>query len=148
MKDFLRFYRWGMEVKLYMSIYTLALVFFRGIVAVLQGENSVNVWIMLEMMLVSFVFACAQYVLLPAGRTFERPERRRRTVVWALLGNALCLGGAAVFRWFPGIPAWGTAVLVAMLELGLFAMWFGDQVARRRDTQALNKKLRQFQNEP
>ena len=145
MKEFLRFYRWGMEVKLYMSIYTLALVFFRGIVAVLQGEDSVNVWIMLEMLLVSFAFACAQYVLLPVGQTFERPERRRRTVVWTVLGNLLFLGGAAVFRWFPGLPGWGTAVLVAMLELGLLAMWFGDQVARRRDTQALNEGLRRFQ---
>ena len=33
------------------------------------------------------------------------------------------------------------------LECGLAAIWFGEQVACWRDTQALNRSLRQFQEE-
>ena len=42
-------------------------------------------------------------------------------------------------------PRLGDALLVAMLETTLWAVWFGEQVACWRDTRALNQRLRQFQ---
>ena len=143
MKGFLHFYSWGMEVKLYMSIYTAAVVFFQGITEVLQGRYSISVWVLLEMLLVSFSFAAIQYAVLPAGNWTSK----KGLAVWAVSANVLYIGGALVFDWFPGVPLWGDILLIAMLECGLWAVWFGEQVACWRDTQALNRSLRQFQEE-
>ena len=143
MKGFLHFYSWGMEVKLYMSIYTAAAVFFQGITEVLQGRYSISVWVLLEMLLVSFGFAAIQYAVLPAGNWTSK----KGLAVWVVSANVLYIGGALVFGWFPGVPLWGDILLIAMLECGLWAVWFGEQVACWRDTRALNRSLRQFQQE-
>lgn len=143
MKGFLHFYSWGMEVKLYMSIYTAAAVFFQGITEVLQGRYSISVWVLLEMLLVSFGFAAIQYAVLPAGNWTSK----KGLAVWVVSANVLYIGGTLVFGWFPGVPLWGDILLIAMLECGLWAVWFGEQVACWRDTQALNRSLRQFQEE-
>ena len=143
MKGFLHFYSWGMEVKLYMSIYTAAVVFFQGITEVLQGRYSISVWVLLEMLLVSFGFAAIQYAVLPAGNWTSK----KGLAVWVISANVLYIGGALVFGWFPGVPLWGDILLIAMLECGLWAVWFGEQVACWRDTRALNQSLRQFQEE-
>ena len=143
MKGFLHFYSWGMEVKLYMSIYTAAVVFFQGITEVLQGRYSISVWVLLEMLLVSFGFAAIQYAVLPAGNWTSK----KGLAVWFISANVLYIGGALVFGWFPGVPLWGDILLIAMLECGLFAIWFGEQVACWRDTRDLNRSLRRFQKE-
>ena len=143
MKGFLHFYSWGMEVKLYMSIYTAAAVFFRGITEVLQGRYSISVWVLLEMLLVSFVFAAIQYAVLPAGNW----SSKKGLAVWVVCANVLYIGGALVFGWFPGVPLWGDILLMVLLECGLVAVWFGEQVACWRDTRALNRSLRKFQQE-
>ena len=143
MKGFLHFYSWGMEVKLYMSIYTAAVVFFQGITEVLQGRYSISIWVLLEMLLVSFGFAAIQYAVLPAGNWTSK----KGLAVWVISANVLYIGGALVFGWFPGVPLWGDILLIAMLECGLWAVWFGEQVACWRDTRALNRRLRQFQEE-
>ena len=141
MKQFLRFYAWGVEVKLYMSIYTAAVVFFQGITEVLQGRYTISVWVLLEMLLVSFVFAAIQYAVLPAGNW----SSKKGLAVWVVCANVLYIGGALVFGWFPGVPLWGNILLIAMLECGLGAIWFGEQVACWRDTKLLNRSLQKFQ---
>ena len=141
MKGFLHFYSWGMEVKLYMSIYTAAAVFFQGITEVLQGRYSISVWVLLEMLLVSFGFAAIQYAVLPAGNWTSK----KGLAVWVVSANVLYIGGALVFGWFPGVPLWGDILLIAMLECGLWAVWFGEQVACWRDTRVLNRSLQKFQ---
>ena len=143
MKQFLRFYCWGIEVKLYMSLYTTALVVFQAITEALQGRFAVNAWIMLEMLLVSFVFSAIQYAVLPAGNW----SSKKGLAVWAVSANVLYIGGALVFGWFPGVPLWGDILLIALLECGLAAIWFGEQVACWRDTRALNRSVRKFQQE-
>ena len=141
MKQFLRFYAWGVEVKLYMSIYTAAVVFFQGITEVLQGRYTISVWVLLEMLLVSFVFAAIQYAVLPAGNW----SSKKGLAVWVVCANLLYIGGALVFGWFPGVPLWWDILLMVLLECGLVAVWFGEQVACWRDTQLLNRRLQKFQ---
>ena len=143
MKQFLRFYAWGVEVKLYMSIYTAAVVFFQGITEVLQGRYTISVWVLLEMLLVSGVFAAIQYAVLPAGNW----SSKKGLAVWVVCANVLYIGGALVVDWFPGVPLWGDILLMVLLECGLVAVWFGEQVACWRDTRALNRSLRKFQQE-
>ena len=95
------------------------------------------------MLLVSFGFAAIQYAVLPAGNWTSK----KGLAVWFISANVLHIGGALVFGWFPGVPLWGDILLIAMLECGLWAVWFGEQVACWRDTRALNRSLRQFQEE-
>lgn len=143
MREFLRFYSWGMEVKLYMGIYTAAAVVYQGVAEALQGRYAISVWVLLEMLLVSFVFAMIQYAVLPAGQWASK----KRLAIWVLSANVLYIGSALVFGWFPGVPLWGDILLTALLECTLWAIWFGEQVACWRDTQALNQNLRQFQQQ-
>ena len=51
------------------------------------------------------------------------------------------------FGWFPAVPLWGDILLIVMLECGLCAVWFGEQVACWRDTKLLNRSLKKFQGE-
>lgn len=147
MKEFMRAYRWGIHMKLYMGIYTLALICVKGVVNLLQGSDQVGIWTLFQMMVVCFLLAVAESGLFPEDRELDRAALKRRTAVWALLANALFIGGALAFGWFAGVPAWGAAVLVLALEWGLCAMWVGRHVALKKDTQALNQNLKQFQAE-
>ncbi len=87
--------------------------------------------------------------VVPRCRELSRRALAGRTAAWAALANGLFAGGGA-WRWGggSGVPLWGGAVLAALLELGLLAVWVGRHAARRRDTRALNENLRQFQGEP
>ncbi len=144
MNEFLRFYRWGLGMKLYMGVYTLALIFAKSVVNLLQGSSQVSVWTMLQMLIACMLLAIAETGLFP-DRALDRAALARRTAAWAVLANVLLIGGAAAFGWFAGVPAWGGAALVFVLEWGLFAMWVGRHIALKRDTRALNQNLRDFQ---
>ena len=142
MKQFLRFYAWGVEVKLYMSIYTAAVVFFQGITEVLQGRYTISVWVLLEMLLVSFAFAAIQYAVLPAGQW----SSKARLAAWAACANVLYIGSALGFGWFRGIPVWGGIVLIVILEAALVAMYYALWLQQHWDTEDLNRSLKAYQD--
>lgn len=146
MKEFLRVYRWGMEMKFRMALYTMALIFFKGLANLQRGISQVSVWTMLQMLLAAMLLAILESALFRSG-ALDRDTLRRRTVVWAACANVLLVGGAAVFDWFAGTPTWGKGLLLAFFEVSLVFIWVGEHLALRRDTQALNDNLRQFQGE-
>lgn len=135
-------------MKFHMAIYTLALVFFKALVNLLTGVYAVDSLTMLQMLLVSMAVAILESFLFPDGQDLPKELMPRRTVWWALMCNVGFLGGALAFRWFAGVPAWGAAILLVWLELGLAAMWFGLHVALKKDTRQLNKKLLEYQERP
>ena len=145
MNEFLRWYRWGLQMKYHMGIYTVGLIFCKGVVNALMGVYAVESLTMLEMLVASLLLASAETVLFPGG--LDRPQSRGRTAIWVVLGNLLYVGGSLVFGWFKGIPLWGALVLVLILEAGFFAMWFGINVAMQADTADLNRRLRKYQQE-
>ena len=99
--------------------------------------------ILMEMLLVSMVFASAESRLFPRHRKQENLPRN--TVLWALLAH-LCFGGGAVLlHWFSPTPWWMALILVLTFELSLAAMWYGYHVALKMDTHRLNRGLKQFQ---
>lgn len=83
----------------------------------------------------------------PDGRELDRPALAKRTALWAVGINILFIGGALALGWFADVPSWGGALLVAALELGLFFIWLGVQVALKVDTLRLNQSLRSFQKQ-
>lgn len=145
MEYFNRFYLWGVNTKYRMGLYFAAAVFCKGITAALQGEFSIDSLILLEMVLLCFVFAGLETAIFPAGRDWSGEGQGRRTALWAALGNGIYIGGAWALGWFPGIPPWGAAVLVLFLEAGLLAMWYALWLKLKWDTEFLNCGLRRFQ---
>ena len=145
MSGFNRFYLWGVKMKYHMGIYTVAGVFFKAIANALQGVYTVDSLTMLQMLVVSMLFASAETAIFPEGKAFG--DSLGRTALWALLANVAFLGGALGFGWFRGIPVWGGAVLIVVLEAAMFAMWYAMWLERKWDTRDLNRNLKKFQGE-
>ena len=145
MEYFNRFYLWGVKMKYHMGIYTVAGIFFKAICNALQGVYSVDSLTMLQMLVVSMVFASAETAIFPEGKPLG--DSLWRTVLWAVLANVLFLGGALGFGWFRGIPVWGGALLVVILEGAMAAMLYAMWLEKRWDTKNLNRSLQKFQEE-
>ena len=129
MNGFNRFYLWGLKMKYHMSTYTVAGIFFKAIVNALQGVYSVDSLTMLQMLVVSMLFASAETAIFPEGKAFG--DSLGRTVLWGVLANIAFLGGALGFGWFRGIPVWGGVLLVVILEGAMVAMWYAMWLERK-----------------
>ena len=140
-----RFYLWGVKMKYHMCIYTVAGIFFKAVVNALQGVYTVDILTMLQMLVVSMVFACAETALFTEDHPFG--DSKGRILLWAVLANAAFLGGALGFGWFRGIPVWAGVVLVVILEGAMAAMWYAMGLERKWDTRDLNRNLKKFQGE-
>ena len=145
MNGFNRFYLWGLKMKYHMSTYTVAGIFFKAIVNALQGVYSVDSLTMLQMLVVSMLFASAETAIFTETHPFG--ESTGKTVLWAVLANVAFLGGALGFGWFRGIPGWGGVLLVVILEGAMVAMWYAMWLERKWDTRDLNRNLKKFQGE-
>ena len=145
MNGFNRFYLWGVKMKYHMSIYTVAGIFFKAVVNALQGVYTVDTLTMLQMLVVSMVFASAETTIFPDNHPFG--DSRGRVILWAVLANVLFLGGALGFGWFRGIPIWGGVILTVILEGAMAAMWYAMWLERKWDTRDLNRNLKKFQSE-
>ena len=141
MRVYLKIYRWSLQMKLRMGLYTVSLVFLKAVCDALRGVYSIPMLDLLGMWLTAIVFAVAETAILPAGR--EHP--RWATVLWAAVGNLVFVGASLWQGWFTGVPVWGAALLILVLEFGLWAMWFGDNVVMRMDSAELDRQLKQFQ---
>lgn len=141
MKTYLRLYRWAMQMKLRMAMYTFVAIFLKSLCALLQGGDTVAISDLLTMWVVCLLFAMAESAIFPEGC----PCTKGRSAAWLLTANVFFLGGAALFRWFAGVPLWGGILLVAFLQLGLVLMWFGDQFVLKMDSAELTKALKDYQ---
>ena len=143
MNGFNRFYLWGVKMKYHMCIYTVAGIFFKAITNTLQGVYTVDILTMLEMLVVSMVFACVETAIFPEAHPFG--ESTGRTALWAVLANVAFLGGALGFGWFRGVPVWAGIILVVILEGAMVAMWYAMWLERKWDTRDLNRNLKKYQ---
>ena len=145
MSGFNRFYLWGVKMKYHMSIYTVAGVFFKAIVNALQGVYTVDILTMLEILVVSMVFASAETAIFTEEKPFG--DSKGRVLLWGLLANVAFLGGALGFGWFRGVPVWGGVILVVILEGAMVAMWYAMWLERKWDTRDLNRNLKKYQEQ-
>ena len=145
MNGFNRFYLWGLKMKYHMSTYTVAGIFFKAIVNALQGVYSVDSLTMLQMLVVSMLFASAETAIFTETHPFG--ESTGRTVLWAVLANVAFLGGALGFGWFRGAPVWTGITLIVILEGAIVAMWYAMWLEKKWDTRNLNRNLKKFQGE-
>ena len=146
MKKYLRFYRWGMRVKLHMAIYTAALLMLKCVVGLIQRERSVEMLVMLEMLLVSFAVAIAERLCFPLSKDLSAGGMKARTFIWAACAHAAFIGFSVGFGWFAGLPGWVYLLLILFLEFVLIAMWVGINLAEKLDTSELNSGLKDYQS--
>ena len=92
MKTYLRLYRWSMQMKLHMALYTFAAVFFKIICNLLQGSRQVSIVDLATIWLVSLVFAILETVLFPENA----PCTKGRSLLWLAAANLCFVGGFAV----------------------------------------------------
>ena len=144
MKYFNQFYLWGIRMKYHMGIYSVAGVFLKAIINALQGVYTVDSLTMLEMLVVSLLFASAETAIFPSGMKWG--DSLWRTALWAVLANAVYIGSALGFGWFRGIPVWGGVVLVVILEGALIAMYYALWLQQHWDTADLNRSLKAYQD--
>lgn len=141
MKTYLRIYRWSMQMKLRMGLYTFTAIFLKMVCNLLMGVNSIPIRELLTMWLTCLLFAVLESAIFP-----ENSEcTGARTALRLAAGNLCFIGGAVLFGWFAGVPVWGSVILVLFLELGLGLMWFGDRFVLKMDSAELTKQLRQYQ---
>lgn len=132
-------------MKLHMALYTLALVFIRGLIEILLGNDSISLLMLVQMLLTAMSVAIIESICLP--EKLDECKLKQRTILWAIMCNLLFIGASVCFHWFNDIPTWGVILLIIFLEGGLFAMWFGVHVVQKMDTRDLNMHLKQFQEE-
>lgn len=140
MNTYLKLYRWSMQMKLRMGIYTICLLFCKIVWNWINGADSVASVEILTMWATCLLFSMLETAILPE---YEYPPLR--TAVWTAAANIIFGFGAWLFGWFQGISLWGILLLLGFLELSLVLMWFGDNIAMKADTAQLNKHLKEYQ---
>lgn len=145
MKKFWRFYRWGMDIKLYMAMYALALLLVKGVYEWIAGSGSIPVLQMFEILFAGIGLAILQCIFFPNGKELIGHRLAVRTVLWALSCNALVITLSTLLHWFPDVPLWVGLLLTFMLNSGLAAMWCGIHIALKLDTRRLNDGLQAYQ---
>lgn len=143
MKNYLRLYRWSMQMKLRMGIYAVGLLFCKMIWNWSQGIFSVQSIDIVTIWVACLAFAMIETVILPTGKDHSV----LCAAIWIGTANLIFIGGSLAAGWFRGIPMTGAALLVALLELFTGMMWFGDHVAMRADSIELNRQLKEYQRQ-
>lgn len=133
MKTYLRLYRWSMQMKLYMSLYTFAAIFLKAICSLLHGVHAIAIMDLLTIWLTCLLFAIVESAIFPKDCEYSRV----RSALWFAAANICFIGGALVFDWFSGVPVWGAVLLIIVLELGLGMTWFGDRFVLKTDSTQL-----------
>lgn len=146
-QEFIDYYSWGVNMKYHMGIYSMALIFTNGIARWAMGEQSIPTLVLMEMIGAAMLVAVVESWVFPRYQEWEGQSLARRTAVWVLVCELGFLGGSVLFGWFRGVPLWGAAVLVLVLQAGIASMWYATHVALKRDSKWLNHKLKQYQEQ-
>lgn len=145
MKEFMKFYQWGMYFKLHMGIYFVALLCVYCVVELCKGNVVVSIWTMLEMLLVMMVTALIESYIVHSNREYSKEELIKRSVIWTIFMNVAFIVSSYWFHWFEGLLMWHYLLLLFVLEMGLLAMWFGVVFVQSIESKALNEGLKKYQ---
>ena len=131
----------GMQLILHTATYAAAMLLCKCAVSLIAGDGSIETAAVLQMMAMALLFALIEAQLFPVGVIFLPSMLAFRSLIWVATCNLLFAGGAMYFRWFPGIPIWGSRLLLLLLELSLAAMWFGMHVVLRIQTAEIHRSF-------
>lgn len=146
MNYFYRFYRWGLNMKFFMAIYFVAALAIYSVESLILGVKTVNIFFMLEMLLVYYGTAVVQKIILPDNSFSKNPVLKTRAVLWFFVSVLISAMAAYLFPWFQDFPSWAPIVYILFMTAGFIAMWAGILIIHQIDTKKLNEKLNHYQN--
>lgn len=125
MNKFVKFYKNCMNMKLHISIYSIALLIIICIARIFHGINSIDINLVFQVIIVSFVLGIIDINCFPPYKKIDKNQFIFNTIVWAGCANFLFIPSAIVFEWFTGVTIFGAILLLLILQIGLFAIWYG-----------------------
>lgn len=132
-------------MKFFMAIYFVAALAIYSVESLIIGEKTVNIFFMIEMLLVYYVTAVIQKMILPDNSFSEGSILKKRAVIWFLVSILITAMAAFLFPWFNGFPSWAPLVYIVFMTAGFIAMWAGILIIHQIDTKNLNDKLNYYQ---
>ena len=145
MKKLLKLYKWELNNELYASIYFAAMLSIYGLEVLLHGERSVDIFIMLEMLIVCYTIALIQKIIFTDHSNYTGKSLIVRTSVWLVISVILVLVASLLFDWFSNLQSWSRGVFVATMTLCFVMIWVGIHIANKIDTKHLNNMLSNYQ---
>lgn len=144
MKWFRKMYVWAMNVKMFMALYFIVMVFIVGVVTLFSGGESIGLWTLLEMLLTSALVALLQRLLLSDSTDYSHGVLFGRSLMWTALSVGLSTALAALLNWFGGYPWWSLLLFAAFMALVLMLTLLGLKFEQDADTLRLNDGLKRF----
>ena len=127
MKEFKKFYLFGMNAKFYMGICFAAIVMIVSIVKVIFGETFISVWTLLEILLTSLIIGFSQAIILKDGTDYSKGIFFKKSFIWLLLSETVIMSIAYIRGWFLNLPLWAFPLCGIFMLFGFCAMLFGQK---------------------
>jgi len=146
MKGILRlYYKWELNNELFACFYFTAILCMYSIEVLMQGERSIDIFIMLEMLLVSYAIAIVQTSIFSDDSNYSKKALIVRTIIWFFVAMILVFITSIIFQWFANLQTWAMGVFMVYMVLLLIALWIGIHIANKFDTKVLNNMLSHYQ---
>ena len=146
MKWFRNLYVWAMNVKLFMALYFIVMVFVLGVITLFLGGDSIRLLTLLEMLLVCAVIGFLQALLLDDSTDYTRGVFFGRSLIWLVGSTTLAVAAALIFGWFGGYPAWSLIAFAGFMLFALTLTLVGLKFEQEADTVRLNEDLNRFKH--
>ncbi len=144
MNDLLKF---SSDVKPRASLYCVAILFLVCMLNLVFGLDSVSVYFILQVMIVSVIIALIEYALFHHYDELSQSKKTTSTIIWALSINVLIILSAVIFNWVGHFPIYVRLLLIMIMEIGLVFVRYTFYLQNLYDTKALNEKLKKYQKE-
>ena len=144
MKWFRGLYVWAMNMKLFMALYFIMMVFVVGVVTLFTGGDSIRLLTLLELLAASMFVALLQQLLLSDSADYSHGVLFGRSLLWLALSVGLSVVGALLLGWFNGEPWWCVPVFGAFIAMALLMTLTGLKFEQDADTLRLNEGLNRY----
>lgn len=144
MKEFKKFYVFGMNAKFYMGLYFTAILFLTGIISVFMGADSISFLSLIEMLLVAMVIGFAQEGLLGNKYDYTKTIFFFRSILWLIGSALLTMIASFVCDWFEELPRICNLILGGFMVIGLIATLMGLRFEQEMATTKLNDDLENY----
>lgn len=145
MKKFARLYKWELNNELYASIYFAAMLSIYSIEVLLHGERSVDIFIMLQMIIVCYIITLFQRKVFSDDSRYSGKSLVIRTLLWYGFSISMVVVSCFVFNWFEHLQSWAMGVFIAVMLLCFILVWIGLHFLNKIDTKHLNELLSHYQ---
>ena len=144
MKWFRKLFVWAMNIKLFMALYFIVMVFALGAVTLVNGGDSISLLTLLEMLFTCAAVAALQAWLLSDSTDYSHGVLFGRSLAWLLLSTLVSAGAALLFGWFAGNPGWPALAFALFFLFALVLTLTGLKFEQEADTVRLNQDLERY----